>query len=251
MLLLTLVIGISLLYRSVRIELEQAHRMQNFVAAVTHELRTPLSTIRLHAEMLLDGWASGPDKQNEYYGRIVRETNRLTTLVENVLEKSRLKEANTEPEPGDLNAIVEKLIPNLEQLSPQRGDLAFEFEPDLPLVWLTPEGIVGIVTNLVENARKYARPPAGGEPILIRTRRNGNRILLEVADRGPGVPAAEKERIFEAFYRVGSETTRTTTGTGLGLHLVDLHAKVAGAEASARNREGGGTVFRIAFRIAT
>ena len=250
MLIVTLVIAITLLYRSVNLELEQAHRMQNFVAAVTHELRTPLSTIRLHAEMLLDGWAEDPAKQREYYGRIVRETNRLTTLVENILKKSRLKEADVEPEPGDLNSFIEKLIPNLEQLGEHPGDLEFHLEAGLPLVWLTPEGIVGMLTNLVENARKYAPPPEGGEPILVRTQRRGKRVLLEVSDRGPGFPAAEKERIFEAFYRVGSETTRTTKGTGLGLHLVDLHAKVVGADASAHIRDGGGSIFRVAFRLA-
>ncbi|MEW6073288.1 MAG: HAMP domain-containing sensor histidine kinase [Planctomycetota bacterium] len=250
MLVLTLVIAISLLYRSVKLELEQAHRMQNFVAAVTHELRTPLSAIRLHGEMLLDGWASDPAQQREYYGRIVRETNRLSTLVENVLEKSRLKERNTAPEPGDLNAHVERAHAGVQQLGAFPGDVELDLAPDLPLVWLIPDGIVGILTNLVENARKYAPPRPGEEPILVRTHREGDRVLLEVADRGPGFPASERDRIFEAFYRVGSETTRRTTGTGLGLHLVDLHARAAGAEASALARDGGGSIFRVAFRVA-
>jgi len=247
MLLLTLGIGMTLLYRSVRRELDQAHRMQNFVAAVTHELRTPISTIRLHAEMLQDGWVDA-QKQPEYYERIVRETQRLSTLVERVLEKSRLKENVTRPEAGDLNEHVLAQKDDLEPPEGERSDLAFQLEPKLPKVWLTAEGVGMIVSNLVENARKYA--PAKEEPLLVRTRWSNGRVLLEVCDRGPGVPAAEREKIFEAFYRIGSEQTRTTTGTGLGLHLVRLHSETCGAQASVEEREGGGSVFRVAFRPA-
>ena len=248
MLVVTLVGGMTLLYRSVRRELDQAHRMQNFVAAVTHELRTPVSTIRLHAEMLLDGWVS-PEKQEEYYRRIVRETNRLSTLVERVLEKSRLKENVTQPVPGDLNEHVASMQDDLIHAEGEKNDLAFQLEQKLPPVWLTSEGVSAILSNLVENARKYA-PVSNGEPILVRTRWSSGNVLLEVADRGPGVPPSERERIFEAFYRVGSEETRTTTGTGLGLHLVRLHAETCGAKVSVENREGGGSLFRVAFRPA-
>lgn len=246
MLLLTLATGITLLYRSVRRELDQAHRMQNFVAAVTHELRTPVSTIRLHAEMLQDGWVQ-PDKQPEYYRRIVRETQRLSTLVERVLEKSRLKENVTRPVAADLNETIQALRPALVA-SEEEGDVEFQLEAGLPAVWLTAEGIEMILSNLVENARKYA-PPAG-EPLVVRTRWKDGRVLLEVLDRGPGVPASEREKIFDAFYRVGSEQTRTTTGTGLGLHLVRLHAETCQARVSVADREGGGSVFRVAFRPA-
>lgn len=247
MLLLTLAIGMTLLYRSVRRELDQAHRMQNFVAAVTHELRTPISTIRLHAEMLQDGWVDA-QKQPEYYGRIVRETQRLSTLVERVLEKSRLKENITRPVAGDLNEHLQALKGDLVPPEGQPSDLEFQLEPMLPKVWLTSEGVSMIVSNLVENARKYA--PARGEPIVVRTRWSNGRVLLEVLDRGPGVPLEEREKIFEAFYRIGSEETRTTTGTGLGLHLVRLHAETCKASASVEGREGGGSIFRVAFRPA-
>jgi len=252
MLVLTLATGMSLLYRSVSRELEQAHRTQNFVAAVTHELRTPVSTIRLHGEMLLDGWAVDEEKRQEYYRRIVRETGRLSTLVENVLEKSRLKESVTEPELSDLNEVVRRLEKDLAS-GDGSEDLSFDLAPRLPQVWLTPEGVRGVLLNLVENARKYApvdRNASEPEPILVRTRWDGERALLEVLDRGPGVPAPEKGRIFDAFYRVGSEATRTTTGTGLGLHLVKLHADVAGARVSVHDREGGGSIFRLAYRAS-
>ena len=252
MLVVTLAIGMTLLYRSVKTELEHAQRMQNFVAAVTHELRTPVSTIRLHAEMLLDGWASDPVKQKEYYKRIVRETDRLSVLVERVLEKSRIKENVKKPEPGNLNEVVGLLGADLAAAVYEESgveDLVLELEEDLPRVWMTLEAITGILTNLVENARKYA-PPTAEEPILVRTFESEGQAVLQVLDRGPGVPKEEQDKIFEAFYRVGSEATRTTTGTGLGLHLVHIHAETCRARASVSDRDGGGSIFQVAFEAA-
>jgi signal transduction histidine kinase len=250
MMVLALAAGMALIYRGVHRELVQARRTENFVAAVTHELRTPLSAIRLHGEMLLDGWASDPERQREYYRRIVRETERLSMLVERVLEKSRLKEGGEATTTGDLNALVLDLRHDLRRPEGGPDDLAVELAPDLGPVRLSPEAVAGILSNLVENARKYAPSSGAGEPILIRTRRDRRGVVLEVADRGPGIPPEERERIFEAFYRIGNESTRTTRGTGLGLHLVRLHAESVGARVGVRAREGGGSVFETVFRPA-
>ncbi len=258
MLLLSLGIGLVSMLRSVERQLEQVQRTENFVAAVTHELRTPLSTIRLHGEMLRDGWVSSPEQQAEYYERIVRETGRLSTLVERVLEKSRLSSGSQPARPADLNASIERLWPELqrplapeaEHGGPARSDLAHELAPELPLVPLSDEALRGMLENLVENARKYAPVDlqrAEAEPILVRTRREGARVLLEVLDRGPGIPPGETERVFEAFYRLGNEATRTAPGAGLGLHLVSLHARSLGGHASVHARPGGGALFRVAL----
>ncbi|HUR27443.1 MAG TPA: HAMP domain-containing sensor histidine kinase [Planctomycetota bacterium] len=253
MLFLSLGTGMWLLLRSVRRDLEQAARTENFVAAVTHELRTPLTSIKMYGEMLLDGETTGADKQREYYKRIVRATERLGTLVERVLEKSRLSAGGTRPEPGDLNDFVSSLGRQLAQYGPE-GDLRLELDPELPDVLMTPESVTSIVSNLVENARKYAPVDPtvpGAEPILVRTRRADGEVVLEVLDRGPGVAEAERNRIFEAFYRVGNEATRTARGAGLGLHLVLLQARSVGGDAGCRAREGGGSVFWVQFAPAS
>jgi signal transduction histidine kinase len=252
MLVVSLATGLVLLLRSVHKDLESAQRTENFVAAVTHELRTPLSAIRMHGEMLREGWVQEESKRHEYYRRIVRETNRLENMVERVLEKSRLSTAEATPEPGDVNAIVEGLGPALvgEGTEHHARDVVFELAPDLPDALVVPEGVRSIVTNLVENARKYAPVDAsnGAEPIRVATLLDKGAPVLEVRDRGPGIPAAERSRIFDAFYRVGNERTRTTKGTGLGLHLAALHCEVMGAKIQALDREGGGTVFRVTFQ---
>ncbi len=252
MLAVSLGTGMWLLLRSVRRDLEQAARAENFVAAVTHELRTPLTSIKMYGEMLLDGDASEPEKQREYYKRIVRATERLGTLIERVLEKSRLSAGSARAEPGDLNHVISGLERQLAQYGPE-GDLVFELDPAVPDVLLTQEAVVSIVSNLVENARKYApvdpsRP--GAEPILVRTQVKDGEISLEVLDRGPGVPEGEREKIFEAFYRVGNETTRTARGAGLGLHLVLLQARSIGGDGGYRPREGGGSAFWVHFAPA-
>ena len=106
-----------------------------------------------------------------------------------------------------------------------------------------------MLVNLVDNARKYAPVAEGEEPILISTTvdRKG-RVLLEVSDRGPGIPENERSRIFDAFYRIGDERTRSARGTGLGLHLVALQARTMRARVQAMAREGGGATLRVTFR---
>lgn len=258
MLLLALGTGLALLLRSVRRELEQAERTENFVAAVTHELRTPVSAIRLYGEMLHDGWTVSADKQKEYFARIVSESMRLETMVERVLQKARLDSGGDEPVVVDLN---ECLRPTVEELVPRGraagNDLALELAPGLPGVLASPEAISSIVVNLVENARKYAPVAAGSstngassEPILVRTRSQRGGAVVEVLDRGPGIPDHEKERVFDAFYRIGNEATRTSRGTGLGLHLVRAQAESMGGSAEVEDRPGGGSVFRVTLRAA-
>lgn len=251
MLALSLGTGMLLLLRSVSRDLEQAQRTENFVNAVTHELRTPLSAIKLHGEMLLDGWAPDPAKQQTYYRRIVRETERLSAMVERVLQKARLTSGRNRPYPGDLSQSVAELKPQLTRWEDEdRTDVVFDLADDLPPVMLHAEAIVSIVVNLVENARKYAPVDTanpGAEPIRVVTRRDGGMVLLEVLDRGPGIPPEERDHVFEAFFRMGKEQTRTSRGTGLGLHLVALQADAVGAKAGVAGREGGGAAFWVRF----
>ena len=255
MLVLSLGTGLVLLFRSVQRDLEAARRTENFVSAVTHELRTPLSAVKLYGEMLAEGWVTDEAKRQEYYRRILRESTRLETLVERVLHKGQLTRNELAPEPGDLVRAIEPLVPLLSadgSPHPTR-DLAFELPAELPMVMLHTECVRSIVTNLVENARKYAPVDpndAQAEPIRVRVALVERSVRLEVLDRGPGIPPEERSRIFQAFYRIGNERTRASKGTGLGLHLVALQAEAMGAEVEALAREGGGTVFRVSFRLA-
>lgn len=248
----SLALGTRFLVRSVRVSEAQTQRTENFVAAVTHELRTPIAAIKMYGEMLRDGWARDEAKQQDYMQRIVHESDRLDSLVDRVLAKRMLAERAPRPVPGDLSAEVAGHREDLKNAGGANAqDLEFVLADGLPKVLVNDEGLREIVVNLVENARKYAPVPEGGEPIRIETRisRRG-RVLLEVSDRGPGIPESERSRIFDPFYRIGDEHTRSTKGTGLGLHLVQLQARAMRGKVSARPREGGGTTFRVSFKTA-
>ncbi len=252
MLLMTLGMGLHLFLRSVRRELDQAKRTENFVAAVTHELRTPVSAIRLYGEMLRDGWAANEDKRVEYYGRILHEANRLETMVDRVLEKSQVASTESNPRAGDVNQFISDLV---KRSFAGANDLHVELDPSLPLVMMKPEAIRSIVTNLIENARKYALPRVGSRPedrIWLRTSLGPKQreAYIEVLDRGPGIPDEDKESVFQAFYRRGDEGTRSSKGTGLGLHLVKVQAQAVGGDVVVLDRPGGGCHFRVRLQLA-
>jgi signal transduction histidine kinase len=254
MMIVSLVFGMGLLVRSVRTSIEHADRTENFVAAVTHELRTPIAAVKMYGEMLRDGWISDESKRQDYHERIVRESNRLDALVDRVLQKRRLAAETTVPEPTDLNEIVRTQMPGLTLSAGTYGnDVAFELEEGLPLVLADIEALHSILVNLVENARKYApvsrqQLEQGAEPIKVLTRLARGKVLLEVLDRGTGIPEDQKSRVFDAFYRIGDERTRRTRGTGLGLHLVMLQVQAMRGRVQALSRSGGGTIFRITFK---
>ncbi len=260
-LMISMSIGIRLLLSSVRRSREETERTRNFVASVTHELRTPIAAVKLYGEMLKDGWFQDDARRVDYLTRIVAESDRLDQLVDRVLLRRRLSDQDHEPSPGSLNAEVPSVRPSLELVGGTAADdLEFDLAEELPRVQLLSEGIHVILTNLVENARKYATPGADGdgEPdlegraaILVQTRLDRkSRAVLEVLDRGPGIAEEDRGRIFEAFRRLGDEATRKTKGTGLGLHLVALQARAMGAKVSVHPREGGGSIFRVTLKSA-
>jgi len=254
MMVVSLVFGMGLLVRSVRTSIDHANRTENFVAAVTHELRTPIAAVKMYGEMLRDGWISDEAKRQDYHERIVRETNRLDALVDRVLQKRKLGAENIVPEPHDLNEVVREKIDDLTLSAGTYGeDVAFELADDLPPVLVDVESLHSILVNLVENARKYAPVSPedlekGAEPIKVVTRLQRKKVVLEVMDRGSGIPEDQRGRVFDAFYRIGDERTRRTRGTGLGLHLVWLQTEAMRARVQAVPRPGGGTIFRITFK---
>ncbi len=248
--LVSCVLGLRLLLVRIRLSAENARRSENFVAAVTHELRTPISVVKLYGEMLRDDWVQDPEKRQAYAERIVDESNRLSLLVDRVLDKRRLLGKLSPLSPGDLNEEIRNQAELLGFLD--APDLRFDLFEDLPRTQFTTEGVHTVLSNLVENARKYApvsddRP----EPILIRTRPGKrSKVWFEVCDRGKGIPIHEREKVLEAFYRIGNEATRDQPGTGLGLNLCAQSMRAQRGTIRIIGRPGGGTVFRAVFRRA-
>lgn len=245
---LLLLVGAAVLVaRAVRVELAYAERRSDFVSAVTHELKTPLTAIRMYAEMLRDGMVPA-ERHREYLGTMLSESDRLGRLVANVLTLSQLERGTAAPAPivGD---VAEVLRDALEVVRPHAAAHGFALEvepaPALPPVRLDRDGLVQVVVNLVDNAVKFASDGERRIHFVLRPHDGG--VSLAVRDRGPGVPAGQLARVFEPFWRGERELVRRTRGTGLGLSLVKGLVEGMGGGVSARNAPGGG--FEVEIRL--
>jgi len=191
----------------------------NFVSSVSHELRAPIASVRLLAESLERGKIAEPAKQNEYFRFIVQECRRLSSLIENVLDFARIEQGRKTYHfsEADIAALVADTLRLLAPAAARRGQkFASEVEPLSPLC--DGISIQQALVNLVDNALKFSPP---NSTVTVRAaKRSGQEWELSVRDEGPGVPRHEREKIFERFYRVGSELTRETQGAGIGLSIV-------------------------------
>jgi len=252
-LLLLAPLGLLALYRMTAVTVRFAERQSDFVSAVTHELKTPLTSIRMYGEMLRDGVVPDPDKRNRYYGHITAEAERLSRLIGNVLELARLEKGRRPMNPtvgdaGDaLRAVAELFGP---QARAAGFELVIEAPDGLPAVRVDRDALVQVIFNLVDNAVKYARD-AEDRRIVLRAERDGvGGVALVVRDHGPGVPARQLRQVFEPFFRGERELTRTAQGTGIGLALVRGLIDGMGGAVTARNAADGGLEVRITLPVA-
>jgi signal transduction histidine kinase len=246
------VVGLLAVYRMVAVAVHFAERRSNFVSAVTHELKTPLTAIRMYGEMLRDGLIGAEDKRAEYYATITDESERLSRLIDNVLEFARLERGTREMNwtVGSVGPVLEEAAEKLRTHAGREGfSIELGIEEDLPAVRFDRDALLQVLFNLVDNAMKYAGA-AGERSIALEARRKGAGVLVSVRDHGPGVHRRQLSRIFEPFYRGGDERTRTTKGTGIGLALVKDLSERMGAAVSGANADGGGFCVRLLFPAA-
>ena len=237
--------GAYLLWRDVRRELNLAAMRSQFVASVSHELKTPLTAIRMFAETLRLGRFPDPQVQTEYLDTIVNESERLTRLLNNVLDFSKIEQGNKRyhPTPTSLAEVVHAAAQAMRYPLAQQGfDLCVEVEDDLPPVSVDRDAIEQAILNLLANALKYS-----GEHrrIDLRLLQQNSEALIRVADQGMGIDPSEQERIFEKFYRASTPENERLSGTGLGLALVDHIAKAHGGRVEVQSALGQGSTFSI------
>jgi len=214
------------------------------LSTVSHDLRTPLAAITGAATALRDGPPLSIDQRGEMLGTIVEEAERLERLVGNLLDMTRLDSGTVEPkrEWVPLVEVVGGALTRLERRLAGRP-VKVDIPEDLPLAWVDPVLLQQLFLNLFENALKYTADDA---PLDVKATREGGTLLVEVADRGPGIPPGEEERIFERFHR-GPQAGGPHHGAGLGLPIARAIAQVHGGRLTAANRPGGGAVFRLAL----
>ncbi len=246
---LLLVGGLTLTYRSVSKEVALARLKSDFVSNVSHELRTPLSLIRLYAETLELGRIKGQSKVEEYYRIIRKESERLTALINNILDFSRIEAGRKEYEFRQTD-LAELVTNTLDTYRDQIDEQGFTFEQridaGIPPVRVDREAIARSLVNLVTNALKYSDRD---KYIGVRLRRADGVVRLEVEDRGIGIARSEQSKIFEKFYRAGDPLVHNTKGSGLGLSLVRHIAHAHGGEVAVESAPGKGSTFTLTLPL--
>ena len=244
-LLLAITGGGVMLIKMLLSELALAQKKTNLVTNVSHELKTPLTSIRLFAEMLMADVATGPAKRREYCALLLSETERLSRLINNVLDFSKMTQGkkNYNKKELDLVALCRD-VASCERIRLEQSGIRLQFSANarkLPFMGCR-ESLTRVLINLISNAEKYA---AAGKRIDIRLERRGGEITLKIMDRGPGIPAWAAGRIFSEFFRVDDTLTASTSGSGLGLTITKMIVDDHGGTIAYEPRPGGGSVFRI------
>jgi len=242
-----LVIGAWFVYRSIRREMELVRVKANFVSNVSHELRTPLALIRMFGETLQMGRVKSDEKRNEYYSTIVSESERLTRLVNNILDFSKMEAGKKQYALQDVqvNDVVRNVLATYQyHLHSEGFEPAVNLDASLPIISADPEAVTEAVVNLIDNAIKYS---SDDKHLAVYTRATESFVTIEVEDHGVGIADEHKGKVFDTFFRVGSAVIHNTKGSGLGLALVKHIMDAHGGRIELKSEVNKGSTFRLLF----
>jgi two-component system sensor histidine kinase CiaH len=243
--LLVILVGAAFVYRSVRRQFYLHQQQQNFMMAVTHELKTPISVLKLNLETM-QKYSLDAEKQKKLLSVMLKETDRLNFLTNNILISSQLEGGGYafSKEDLDLSDLLKDCIQDFKNGFPERV-FKSEIEQDVDV-----KGdsllLQMMINNLLENAIKYSARDA---PVLAILRKENTFVQLRIIDEGPGIPDEEKKKIFSKFYRIGNEATRKAQGTGLGLYLCSKIARDHNADITVTNNIPHGSNFAVTFKL--
>jgi two-component system phosphate regulon sensor histidine kinase PhoR len=244
-----LLIGVLYLLRNVRMQMKLAKMQTDFVANVSHELRTPLAVIRMFAETLEMGRVKFEEKKQQYYRSIVGESTRLTQLINNILDFSRIESKKKTYTPIITN-IKDLVVDTMDMYQFHLNQKGFKYdliiEDDLPDLYIDPESVKQAFLNLLENAVKFSFEEKN---IIVKLENVAEKVILSVQDFGIGIPESEQTKIFEKFYRAGDAQKYQTKGSGLGLVLVKNIMDKHGGKVITKSKPGKGTTFSLVFPI--
>ena len=245
---IVIIIGVAAILFAVQRERKINEQKSEFVANVSHELKTPLALVRMFAEMLQSGRVASDDKRREYLDIIVNESERLSSLIENVLDFAKVergREAYDFAE-GDVGAAVSRAVQVLRYRAEREAvELEVHVDENLPPARIDDRAIQLAVMNLVDNAIKYA---SGGKVVRVSVTDVPQGIEIRVIDEGPGIPAEERTRIFERFVRGTAARDRSQPpirGSGIGLSLVRHIAEAHGGGVRVESQPGKGSTFLL------
>ncbi len=235
--------GLIAIYRLTQSEVTLAQKRQDFISAVSHELKTPLTSIRMYAELLQNSWVANEEKRQKYYNQIASEAERLTRLIQNVLNLSKLdgNRWNVQLRKDRPKAVLDDFVATYSKNVEKNGfELTVSSDTDVNEISLMMDrdAIMQILMNLVDNSLKFSKN-ASYKMINIELRLKDSDVYLAVRDYGPGIPPSEMKKVFQEFYRVENEMTRKTSGTGIGLSMVQKLCSLTGMKIEIENANPG------------
>lgn len=252
LLVLALIFGTYALYRLTYRQTLLAQQHQDFISSVSHELKTPITSIKMYGEILKQGWAD-KEKQEEYYDFIYSEAERLSRLISNILQISKVSRdsLNLEMKPVSVSEIVSIIHSKIDTQVVQSGfkcDLDSNAEIKSSSINIDLDAFTQIIINLVDNAIKYSSQSKQKKIIISLNQSKDNKLLISVRDFGPGIAKDKREKIFELFYRIGNEMTRESKGTGIGLALVKELTNAMNGSIKVSNQNPGAE-FIVSFPL--
>ncbi len=243
---LLIVVGAVFVFRAVRRELRISEQQQNFMIAITHELKTPISVARLNLETMQKRKLD-EQQQQRLIQTTLEETNRLNALCNNMLLSSQIEAGGyrVTEEDTDFSELVAKCVQDFINRYPQQK-IDYEIKPG---IFINGDRLLlqMLVNNLIDNAIKYG---ARDLPVTILLSEKKNKIFLQVIDLGKGITEGERKKIFDKFYRVGNAATRSAKGTGLGLYLTQKIAKQHNANITVTDNIPSGAIFTVTLHAS-
>jgi signal transduction histidine kinase len=240
-----LVFGLILTIRAVSHELELARMKSDFVSTISHEFKSPLTSIRQLAEMLHSGRVPSEERRRQYYDVLLEQSERLSLLTENILNLARIEEGRKKFtfEKTDLAAILQEIVSSFQDRVRHEGfSIELEIKKALPMIMVDRVAIGQAVTNLIDNAVKYS---GESKRAIVSAFDEGAFLSIAVRDFGIGIRKEDLDKVFERFFRGGDELTRTVKGSGLGLTLVREIVEAHRGEVYAGSEPGKGSTFFV------
>lgn len=240
-----LLFGLILTNRTITHELELSKMKSDFVSTISHEFKSPLSSIRQLAEMLQSGRVPSENRRQEYYDVLVEQSERLTLLIDNILDFAKIEEGRKKFnfQTLDLGSLLQQIVSVIQdQVRHKDFVIQLEIEKPLPAIKADRESMNQAITNLIDNAVKYS---GEARNIIVRAFAEGQYLIITVKDFGIGIKKEEIDKIFERFYRGGDELTRTVKGSGLGLTLVKQIVEAHHGKIEVESEVGSGSTFTV------
>ena len=248
--LIILACGLFFTLQTVNNELNLSRMKSNFMSTVSHEFKSPLTSIRQLAEMLVRSRVPSPERQQKYYTTILQQSERLSHLIDNILDFSKMEEGQKifHFEKADITPVVKEMVESFQKITSDEGfQISLSIPEPLPDVVFDREAMEQVIHNLLDNACKYA---GESRTIEVQLFPKGSKIVISVRDQGIGIRKEDQDKIFSRFYRAGEELTQSVKGSGIGLTIVKQIVEAHQGEITVESSPGKGSTFNVILPVS-